>query len=115
MNDKLIEQLAAELGTTSKYLWMVLIKEAPIDATITLLQIIAIALYGFVLFKIHKKLCASKTYQYEQFGYGLVMVIGVIIFGILGICCIMNGIQCVIDGYFNPEFWALNYITHHLK
>lgn len=33
---KLIEQLAQKLGTTTEYLWAVLLKQAPIDATVVL-------------------------------------------------------------------------------
>ena len=67
---KLIEQLAQQLGTTSKYLWSVLLKQAPISATVNLIQIILILLFGLFLYKTHKWLIAKKDYNgYNETGY----------------------------------------------
>lgn len=56
---KLLEQLASKLGTTSEYLWNILLKQAPIDATVTLLQTLFLFFVGWGLWKVHKKLIPS--------------------------------------------------------
>ena len=118
MNDnttKLIEQLAQKLGTTSQYLWNVLLKQAPIDATITLVQTLVILIFGYILFKLHKRLSKEKDYNgYKETGYAhyeelaaFPMIIAAIAFTILIIfcfCCFSD----IVNGYFNPEYWALN-------
>ena len=119
---KLIEQLAQKLGTTSEYLWRVLLKQAQIDATTNLIQIVLILLFGWGLYKIHRKLM-KKTgneeyaknlyYRYEEMA-SLPMIIGAIVFAIMSIWsffCISN----IVDGYFSPEYWALNKIIYYLK
>jgi len=58
---KLIEQLAQKLGTTSEYLWGVLLKQASISATVTLLKTIAILLFGWFLWKTHKRLLKKES------------------------------------------------------
>lgn len=119
---KLIEQLAQKLGTTSEYLWKVLLKQAPIDATINLIQITLIVLFGWMLYKIHRKLMVKKDYDgYNETGYshyeelaGIPMVIGGIVFAIMFICAFCC-IGDVVNGYFNPEYWALNKVMSSLK
>jgi hypothetical protein len=120
MNDntaKLLEQLAAKFGTTTEYLWGVLLRQAPINSTINLIQITLVMLFGCFLYKTHKRLMKkhgdsdyAETY-YEKYEAGAVMpmVIGAIVFAIFFLAsffCISN----VINGYFNPEYWALDKI-----
>lgn len=115
---KLIEQLAQKLGTTSQYLWSVLLKQAPIDATVTLLQSLFVVFFGVVLFKAHKRLSKKESQdRYAQTGYekheiiAVPMIIAGIIFIILCIisfCCIGD----IFNGYFNPEYWALDRILN---
>ncbi len=123
MNDnttKLLEQLAQKLGTTSEYLWTVLLTQAPISATTTLLQILLILLFGLCLWKVHKRLMKKKDdfsdNAYDKFGDGvsILMAIGAIVFvGMLVVC--IFGIGDVINGYFNPEYWALKEILNSIK
>ena len=57
MNDqtaKLIEQLAQKLGTTTEYLWSVLIKQAPIDALSRLAFFIVSIIGGIIIYKAHR-------------------------------------------------------------
>ena len=125
MNDnnstKLIEQLAAKFGTTTEYLWGVLLRQAPIDSTINLIQIALVMLFGWFLYKTHKRLMkkdgdgnyARNSYEKYEMGATLPMVIGAIVFAILifvSFLCIPD----IINGYFNPEYWALNKILSTL-
>lgn len=116
---KLIDQLAQKLGTTAEYLWSVLLKQAPIDSTVSLIQTICVMLFGFTLWKIHKRLLKKESTdrhadngydKYEDFAI-IPMIIGTIVFVILFIisfCCIGD----IVNGYFNPEYWALERILH---
>jgi len=125
MNDnttKLLEQLAAKFGTTTEYLWRVLLKQAPIDSTINLIQIGLVMLFGWFLYKTHKRLMKkdgegdyAKTY-YEKYEAGAVipMVIGAIVFAIFFLASFFC-IPDVINGYFNPEYWALDKILSSLS
>jgi hypothetical protein len=119
---KLIEQLANKLGTTTEYLWGVLLKQAQIQSVITLLQFLIIGLFGYVLYRIHKSLSIKKEYDgYKETGYshyeekvGIPMVIGVVIFSFLSICAFFC-IEDVFNGFFNPEYWALQKVLRAVK
>lgn len=114
---KFLEQLAQKLGTTTEYLWSVLIKQAPIDAWISLFQITLIVLFGVYLFKKHKALSVEvksdygRECGYDKYGATAVipMIIGglfFVIFGIAAFFCIND----VVNGFFNPEYWAMERI-----
>lgn len=116
---KLIEQLAQKLGTTTEYLWSVLLKQAPIEATVTLFQTLCVMLFGLALWKIHKRLLKKESEdKYSETGYEKYeesaigpMIIATIVFAILFIicfCCVGD----IVNGYFNPEYWALERILH---
>ena len=122
MDDKtsqLLEKLAAKLGTTAEYLWSVLIRQAPIDATIGLIQFLGAVIFGFILWKIHKRLCLKVNKHneslYEEFDIAaaLPMVIGLITF-VIWILASIFSIGNIISGYFNPEYWALKEIISSL-
>ncbi len=107
-------QLADKLGTTSEHLWGILLKQAPIDATVTLLQTIFLFLIGWTLWIIHKKLLSKPSGQerhdsyYEMYGGAAVLPMALAIFVwvimmIICICCF----DSIVSGYFHPEHWAL--------
>lgn len=116
---KLLETLAQKLGTISEYLWRALLKQAPIAATITLIQITLIMLFGWSLYKIHKRLMKKDAngdtlyYDHEELAV-IPMVMGAFIFGIMFICAFCS-IDDVINGYFNPEYWALRDILSSVE
>lgn len=116
---KLLEQLAYKLGTTTEYLWGVLIKQAPIAATTQLCQTIGVIIFGFILWKIHKYLLKENDKGYSRYstyeeGAAIPMVIGLIIFMFCIIACFIC-FSDVINGYFNPEYWALDSILNKCK
>lgn len=114
---ELLQQLANKLGTTTEYLWGVLIKQAPIDATTTLVQFILLGLFGFGLLRMHKRFLSRDSYD----GYGFVgdfpailMSVSVIVWALL----VITGFFCigdVVNGFFNPEYWALNKVMDKLR
>lgn len=110
-----LSQLAEKLGTTTEYLWSVLIKQAPISALTTLFQMVLFVVVGIILFKIHKWLCQtpegnynSRYDDYEELAVipMLLAGIGYIIVMIILFFCISD----VVNGFFNPEYWALKEI-----
>ena len=117
---KLIEQIAQKLGTTTEYLWSVLLNQAPIDATVLFFKTVCVILFGLELLKIHKRLLKKES-EYSETGYekyeeGAIvpMIIATTIFAILFIICFFC-IGDIVNGYFNPEYWALERILHKCK
>ena len=115
--EKLINDLARKLGTTTEYLWSVLIKQAPVSATIQLFQTLAVILFGYILYRVHKRL--AKKDEDGDTGYEMydaaapVMIVASAIFSILFLvvfCCFSS----VVNGYFNPEYWALKRVLETL-
>lgn len=125
MNDntaKLIEQLAQKLGTTSEYLWGVLLKQAAIDATTNLLQFFVVIIFGIILYRYHVKLSKkikpndgyySKNSYEDNDAIAFLMVALSTVFFILSIV-MFTCIGDIINGYFNPEYWALNKILNSI-
>lgn len=119
---KLIEEMAHKLGTTTEYLWGILIKQATVQAYMGLFFILLIAIFNYVLYKVHKRLMEIKDYgDYKKSGYsyygdnakipmGIALVIHCLL--IIGALC---SIETVINGFFNPEYWALDKVLNYVK
>ncbi len=125
MNDnttKLLEQLAAKLGTTTEYLWRVLLKQAPIEATTTLIQCIIVWIGGIVLYKLHKRFSkkiqtggySENAYDKHEVALILPMVIVAIVWGVMFLVTFFC-MSDIIVGYFNPEYWALKEVLDSVK
>jgi hypothetical protein len=86
-----------------------------------LIQFSFVILYGIVLFKIHKHLSKKddesgenlyEIYNYDYSGMvGGMMIVGALIF-IIAVLYYGFSIPNIINGYFNPEYWALNEILN---
>lgn len=112
---KLLEQLAIQLGTTVEYLWIVLIKQAHVNAIVNLTFAGIsglIILIGLVLIPKISKLDSNSKYDMSDRNiawifYGFAMGISLII---LGACSV-----AAITQLFNPEYWALQKILGKLQ
>jgi hypothetical protein len=104
---KLLETLATKLGTTSEYLWSVLLKQAPIDATISLFQTAVVFFIGYLLYK--KRGIVNREYD-ERLPIFVAVAIVWSILSFITIMCIGD----IINGYLNPEYWALERILHSI-
>ena len=111
---KLVEQLAQKLGTTSEYLWGILLKQAPISATIDLIYCILVFLMGVLLYRLHIHFSKSGIYEDSDGGIPAAMLIGSIIWSIIAIVCFFC-IGGIVTGFVNPEYWALDKILSALK
>jgi hypothetical protein len=115
-----LEILAEKLGTTAEYLWKVLVKQAPISATIDIVYFILITIGGYLLFRLHIYLSKERGdkeeslyYKYEEVA-GIPMVIVCVLWGVAFIIsfCFLGDVAI---GFANPEYWALNEILNSLK
>lgn len=112
-----LEQLAAKLGTTSEYLWGVLVSQAKWDAFISFIQMAFMAAWIYWNIKLHLKFCKNmpgENYTYYA-EYEAMAGIPMIIAGILS--CILfffflNGFNDLISSIVNPEYWALRRLIH---
>jgi hypothetical protein len=114
----LLEKLATKLGTTTEYLWGILIKQAPVSATKHLLFFIITTIVGVLLFFLHKRLMKEDEYEdtvYDDLEVKATapMIIGAIIWAIFFITSLIL-LEDVITGFINPEYWALNKILNIL-
>lgn len=122
MNDntaKILEKLASQLGTTSQYLWSILLKQAPIDGCIMLFQYMLLIIAGIVLYRVNKNLSKKDEKGYNDGydnndAYGVIMCIAVFawtITAIIAFCCIGG----LFNAFFNPEYWALETILSKIN
>ncbi len=113
---ELLTQLAAKLGTTTEYLWGVLVKQAPIEATVDIIQIICVLIAGWGIYKLHLYFQKRPEdgnmiyYEYEN-AAPTIMVIVTVLWAIM-ICLCIGTISEIVAGFFNPEYWALQKVLH---
>jgi len=107
----LLEKLASELETTTECLWVTLLKQAHVSATMSLLFFIIVIIVGILLFKLHKRLMKENKDEYSVFA--LPMIISAISWAILFITS-LTFLGDIINGFINPEYWALNKILNIL-
>lgn len=113
---KLIDKLASKLGTTSEYLWIVLLKQAPIDAVYHIIVIIVNLLAIYAIYRIHKYLLnENNKFNYEDYEAAWALTILLSVVAVFMFLVNMVNVHHIINGFFNPEFWAMNYIIEHLK
>lgn len=113
---ELIGKLASKLGTTTEYLWGVLLQQAPVAALTTLVQCLLIVIFGVILWKIHKRLLQNAIDGYEcsyyekyELSAQLPMTFGLIIF-VVGVLDAFFSVDTIVNGFFNPEYWALQQV-----
>lgn len=113
---ELISQLAAKLGTTSEYLWMVLIKQAPISSAIWLIEYVVVACIIAASYRFREQLGGFMRAWFER--DEVTASVSCLIFTVISIvilmCCLF-GISSTITGFVNPEYWALNEILSAVK
>jgi len=114
---KLLNELAVKLGTTTEFLWEILLKQAPIDAIvgISLIVLFLILIIPYVMYiKWFSKHC-NELYKEDKESIHTVfcVIILIIMFAlfIANICEINNTITAI----FNPEYWALKEILKYIK
>lgn len=110
-----LEKLATQLGTTSTYLWGVLIKQAYIDGILNIIFFIISVISAFIVYKLHIKFMGkmndSNYSWYHEYEVSLMVpMVFVSIFVIFFIGCGIVGFLDSFTAFYNPEYWALNKI-----
>lgn len=104
---KALEVLAQKLGTTSEYLWNVLLKQAPISAVADFIQftIIVFACYFWTKnFKAFITKISDKIWKEENWVW---IILVSVILGVSAIVVFFS-FPNTIYALINPEYWALN-------
>jgi hypothetical protein len=113
---KLLEALAAKLGTTAEYLWTVLLRQAWISAIEDVLQYLVVASLPYFMWKFHKRMKATMEGGYLSNDEEKWLIVGVCWFVVAVIVfwaflCIPDTITKLV----NPEYWALSEVLHALR
>ena len=109
---KLIEQLAVKLGTTSEYLWQVLINQASVSAIQSVFMLLMASVILIILYRCHLYfMTAEKGRDDSRYYYAdYTQLIPISVMGLTALCCIVFSIENIITACLNPEYWALNKI-----
>lgn len=113
---QLIEKLASKLGTTTEYLWSVLVKQAYVSSIIDIVVSIVLVVISYLVikgilkaYKKEQEECSRSSY-YSSMDNPLFMlgcIFGGIFILVSGFIILVN-IGNIITGLTNPEYWALN-------
>ena len=112
---ELLRDLATQLGTTTEYLWEVLIKQAYVHSIMLWLPITFFIITlptMFFLRRMYKKQDEEENWsRWMDFkiGFGISIGVNIILFFVC-IGCIANSIAI----NYNPEFWALDEILRRI-
>ena len=113
---QLLQGLADKLGTTSAYLWGVLVKQAPISSTIALVEYVLIFVLLAALFRF--RVAIGKFFrgwfESEEVSAFLASAVFVIVLVVL-LLAVLFSVSTTITGFLNPEYWALNKVLSTVK
>ncbi len=116
---QLLQGLAVKLGTTSEYLWAILLKQAPVFAWISIGYYVGTLLAVLMLWTFRKRIAASLTWCInEGEGTALLCFFGLIIAGIASLIWLFACIfmfESVVTAFVNPEYWALDKVLDTVK
>ncbi|NCD07544.1 MAG: hypothetical protein EOL97_15660 [Spirochaetia bacterium] len=111
---QLLAQLAAKLGTTTEYLWSILLKQAQVviitRSLLSLILIIGIILSIKLIYKIISESSTEDPDNPTVFTVGL---LSTLIF-ILSISLFFS-VEALITTAINPEYWALERVLNILE
>jgi hypothetical protein len=118
--ETLIRELADKLGTTSEYLWGVLLKQAPISAaTDAAAVIILLAVTFYVCRLVFKKTTTPPKTEDEPYPEPEWEEAEAFLAWVVAGCSVVGttifvtaSIQSVVTALLNPEYWALQQLMH---
>lgn len=96
----LLEKLAEKLGTTSSYLWSVLIKQAFIDGILSIIFCVLIAIWTYALW-------------YDGYDEGTAYAFTMAVIAVL--ICALVMLYNIPTAFLNPEYWALKEVLSAIK
>lgn len=105
MNNQIIEQLAQKFQTTTEHLWEVLINQAAVSATVSLIWLIFCTGGIVAVYKFYKKESSkNELSDFPEFFFAVSFGVYVLLVLILT--------NDIVNGYFNPEYWALKHLLN---
>lgn len=114
----LLEKLADKLGTTTEYLWSVLIDQALISAINSMIFIGITIIVTFFTLKYHIKFSKEDSEGNSMYYNQEELLTGPMVF--IGMACIVMIILSLVflsnlsTALFNPEYWALEKILEQI-
>ena len=104
---KMIEQLAAKLGTTAEHLWGVLCRQAPISAVVGLACDAALLCLVVLAWRKLSRVDVENWDNDLEKGalYGVLAIATAI-----AVAYALNALPIEIAGLLNPEYWALKQV-----
>ncbi len=108
---KAIELLASKLGTTTEYLFSVLVKQARIAGIVAIIQgimmvVIGICLVKLIIYFYKKRDDLDSSISEIVVPFTILSFVVLLILAIIYISYADN----ILAAFFNPEYWALNEI-----
>jgi Ca2+/Na+ antiporter len=116
----LIKELAIKLGTTTEYLWTVLMQQAFVSSIIDCIFYIMYFVFMYYMFKGYKYMLGkNEGSPYTRFenmeeGQGI-LVLFLIVISIAFTTAFILTVSSTITGFINPEYWALEKILKNIK
>lgn len=116
----LIKELAIKLGTTTEYLWTVLMQQAFVSSIIDCIFYIMYFVFMYYMFKGYKYMLGkNEGSPYTRFenmeeGQGILVIFLICISIAFTIAFILT-VSSTITGFINPEYWALEKILKTFK
>lgn len=113
----LVAQLAAKLGTTSEYLWAVLVKQAPITGTIILVEYALTILLVAAVWRFRKPIGAFLR-EHNNFDTEILYVLGsvvVVLVSVVWLLACVFTFSSMLTAFLNPEYWALKEVLSAIK
>lgn len=123
MDDKTLQALTAlaeKFGTTAEYIWLVLIKQAPItglaDMAIMIFLVAAVTIWARTVQRKTTVSDSTESNRYPKpqwddegkfFGWASVWISALIV-----ALVIASTFSITISAFANPEYWALKQIIH---
>ncbi|MEY2500558.1 MAG: hypothetical protein QOI07_892 [Verrucomicrobiota bacterium] len=108
---KLIEELAQKLGTTAEHLWSVLVRQAPISASVDFIQLIGLWALSYFLIRYAVKKWRDCDIEGEDCeGRVMMATIASGIVFVMAMIAFFTAPGNIVSGFFNPEYWALKQI-----
>ncbi len=108
---QLLQSLADKLGTTAEHLWAVLVRQAPINGVVTLVQFALLGAYLYWLLGLRDRSAQWFDDAPPKFvGYCVAWAIAAIV----SIAAFFS-LPELAASFFNPEYWALDRILDAAK
>jgi len=109
---KLLSELALSLGTTSEFLWSILIKQAFISGVIDIVQYVLIIMGCWGWWLVTKRVSAKIEDSWEEENYIWVAIVWVFLLAL--VLSIFFNIQNTVASFINPGYWALDHIMSNI-